>query len=82
MAKPIGRLGGPGLIPISFIEIRDMSTGRAVDNPDEIIAKASVPRVEDWKRMNNEYKASSIPLGKFESELRLTRSVQLACRAT
>ena len=24
VAKPIGRLGGPGLIPVSFIEIRDM----------------------------------------------------------
>jgi hypothetical protein len=26
IAKPITRLGGPGLIPVSFIEIRDMTT--------------------------------------------------------
>jgi bud emergence protein 1 len=28
VAKPITRLGGPGLIPVSFIEIRDMTTGK------------------------------------------------------
>ncbi|KAB8349861.1 hypothetical protein FH972_023874 [Carpinus fangiana] len=49
VAKPIQRLGGPGLIPVSFIEIRDMTTG--------------VPKVEEWKRMAAEYKDSSIPLG-------------------
>lgn len=30
VAKPIGRLGGPGLIPVSFVEVRDALTGRPV----------------------------------------------------
>lgn len=67
VAKPIGRLGGPGLIPVSFVEIRDMSTDTAVQNPHDAVKRAGVPRVEEWKKMAAEYKNSSITLGKFEA---------------
>ncbi|KAI9847052.1 MAG: bud emergence protein 1 [Thelocarpon superellum] len=67
VAKPIGRLGGPGLIPVSFIEIRDMVTGQAVPNAQEAVQRAGVPKVEEWKKMAADYKNSSIALGKFES---------------
>lgn len=66
VAKPIGRLGGPGLIPVSFVEIRDMSTDTAVQNPHDAVKRAGVPRVEEWKKMAAEYKNSSITLGKFD----------------
>ncbi|KAI1394027.1 scd2/ral3 [Hypoxylon trugodes] len=66
VAKPIGRLGGPGLIPVSFVEIRDMSTDTAVPNPQDAVKRAGVPRVEEWKKMAADYKNSSITLGKFE----------------
>lgn len=66
VAKPIQRLGGPGLIPVSFIEIRDMTTGTAVADPSEAVRRAGVPKVEEWKKMAAEYKNSSIPLGKLE----------------
>lgn len=67
VAKPIGRLGGPGLIPVSFIELRDMTTGKAVPDPHEAVQRAGVPKVEEWKKMAADYKNSSISLGKFES---------------
>lgn len=67
VAKPIGRLGGPGLIPVSFIEIRDMTTGQAVPDAQEAVTRAGVPKVEEWKKMAADYKNSSIALGKFES---------------
>lgn len=67
VAKPIGRLGGPGLIPVSFIEIRDMTTGQAVPDAYEAVQRAGVPKVEEWKKMAAEYKNSSITLGKFEA---------------
>jgi bud emergence protein 1 len=67
VAKPITRLGGPGLIPVSFIEIRDMSTGKAVPNPQDAVRQAGVPKVEEWKKMAAEYKNGSIPLGKLDS---------------
>jgi len=67
VAKPIGRLGGPGLIPVSFIEIRDMSTGKAVSDAQEAVQRAGVPKVEEWKKMAADYKNSSITLGKFET---------------
>ncbi|TGJ80140.1 hypothetical protein E0Z10_g8625 [Xylaria hypoxylon] len=66
VAKPIGRLGGPGLIPVSFVEIRDMATDTAVMNAQDAVKRAGVPRVEEWKKMAAEYKNSSITLGKFE----------------
>ncbi|KAJ5895342.1 hypothetical protein N7495_007033 [Penicillium taxi] len=66
VAKPIGRLGGPGLIPVSFIELRDMQTGQAVTDPLEAVRRAGVPKVEEWKKMTAEYKNSSITLGKIE----------------
>lgn len=67
VAKPISRLGGPGLIPVSFIEIRDMTTGRAVEDPLEAVRKANVPKVEEWKKIAAEYKNTSIPLGTVSS---------------
>lgn len=66
VAKPITRLGGPGLIPVSFVEVRDLSTGKAVSDANEAVARAGVPRVEEWKKMAAEYKNSSIPLGRIE----------------
>ena len=70
VAKPIGRLGGPGLIPVSFIEIRDMATGKAIGNLEELAAKAAVPKVEEWKKAAADYKNSSIPLGRFDFDRR------------
>lgn len=66
VAKPIGRLGGPGLIPVSFVEIRDMASNTPVPNPQDAVRRAGIPRVEEWKKMAAEYKNSSITLGKFE----------------
>jgi len=66
VAKPIGRLGGPGLIPVSFIEIHDMTSGQVVPDAQEAVTRAGVPPVEEWKKMAADYKNSSITLGKFE----------------
>ncbi|WRT63698.1 uncharacterized protein IL334_000621 [Kwoniella shivajii] len=61
VAKPIGRLGGPGLIPVAFVEIRDPATGKPVEmNPN------MVPAVEEWKKATADYKAAAIPLGRFD----------------
>lgn len=67
VAKPITRLGGPGLIPVSFIEIRDMTTGQPVPDALDAVQKAGIPRVEEWKKMAAEYKNTSIPLGTVSS---------------
>ncbi|KAG8903800.1 bud emergence protein 1 [Tulasnella sp. 403] len=63
VAKPIGRLGGPGLIPVSFVEIRDPLTNQPIPDVDALMDKGLLPRVEEWKQATAEYKASSIPLG-------------------
>lgn len=67
VAKPITRLGGPGLIPVSFIEIRDAKTGLPAEDSAAAVAAAGIPRVEEWKKMAAEYKNTSIPLGTVTS---------------
>lgn len=66
VAKPIGRLGGPGLIPVSYVQLREVGTDEVVTDVADAIRRAGVPQVEEWKRRAAEYKASSIPLGRFE----------------
>lgn len=68
VAKPIRRLGGPGLIPVSFVEVQDVTTGKplAPNQVQQLIQSSVVPKVEEWKKATAAYKGSSIPLGKFE----------------
>ncbi|BEI84698.1 hypothetical protein CcaverHIS002_0500990 [Cutaneotrichosporon cavernicola] len=61
VAKPIGRLGGPGLIPVTFVEIRDPVTGLRLDS-----FPTNIPQVEEWKKATAEYKAAAIPLGRLD----------------
>lgn len=72
VAKPITRLGGPGLIPVSFIEIRDMTTGVPVNDAQDAVTRAGVPKVEEWKKLAADYKNGSIPLGKLEQNSQQT----------
>ncbi|KAI8645180.1 hypothetical protein BD408DRAFT_362158 [Parasitella parasitica] len=65
VAKPIGRLGGPGLIPVSFVQVRDALTGELIDQNEP--NSTLLPSVDDWKKMTQSYAASSIPLGVFEN---------------
>ena len=74
VAKPIGRLGGPGLIPVSFVEVRDSATGGAIAEVDEMIDRGEIPRVEEWKKATMDYKARSIPLGKIEDDVQVVNS--------
>jgi bud emergence protein 1 len=66
LAKPITRLGGPGLIPLSFIEIRDVATGQAVPNAQRAVSAAGVPKVEEWKEMVAAYESCRVPLDRLE----------------
>lgn len=65
VAKPIGRLGGPGLIPVTFVELRDPQSGRKMteEEVNDAMDKGTLPKVETWKKATMEYKQSSIPLG-------------------
>lgn len=63
VAKPIGRLGRPGLIPVTFVEVRDPASNMAISDIDALMDHGDLPKVEDWKRAMFNYKQSSIPLG-------------------
>jgi bud emergence protein 1 len=63
VAKSIGRLGKPGLIPVSFVEVRDPATGKPIPDMGALMDNGTLPRVEDWKKQMLNYKANSIALG-------------------
>ncbi|RLV93263.1 Bud emergence protein 1 [Spathaspora sp. JA1] len=72
IAKPITRLGGPGLIPVSYVQIIDAvgknpSRSLIDSNSHEQMMKAietfKIPTVEEWKSQTAKYQASTIPLG-------------------
>ena len=66
VAKSIGRLGRPGLIPFSFVELRDPATGKRVPDVGALIDHGTFIRVEDWKKQTLSYKANSTALGVLE----------------
>ena len=47
VAKPISRLGGPGLVPINFLSV---------------VARSGLPRIEEWKKRAAKYKEEFILL--------------------
>ena len=70
VAKPIGRIGRPGLIPVSFVEIHDPSTGQPIADVEGLIDRGELPKVEDWKRAMITYKQNSIALGVIDAPVR------------
>lgn len=76
IAKPINRLGGPGLVPVSYVKIIDLlnplSNQPDVDTSDkEAVARAidsfKIPTVEQWKDQTAKYQALTIPLGSISN---------------
>lgn len=67
VAKPIGRLGKPGLIPVAFVEIHDPSTGKPITDVEGLMDRGELPKVEDWKKQMLNYKQNSIPLGVLDT---------------
>ncbi|CAX42022.1 bud emergence protein, putative [Candida dubliniensis CD36] len=72
IAKPINRLGGPGLVPVSYVKIIDLlnpnSHYTSIDTSRrsqvvEVINAFNIPTVEQWKNQTAKYQASTIPLG-------------------
>lgn len=69
IAKPIGRLGGPGLVPVGFVTIIDIATGYATGNDVKSdIESVNLPSVQEWKINIARYKASNITLGSVEQQ--------------
>jgi len=65
VAKPIGRLGGPGFIPASYVDLQEIKTCRGLS---PIQAQDLIPTVEEWKERVAKYKASSVALGVVAAE--------------
>lgn len=73
IAKPINRLGGPGLVPVSYVKIIDLinpNSNLANEETDltKIISNFKIPSVEQWKDQTARYQASTIPLGSISNQ--------------
>ncbi|GMM58704.1 phosphatidylinositol-3-phosphate-binding protein [Maudiozyma humilis] len=69
IAKPIGRLGGPGLVPVGFVSIVDIASGYSTGNEVAAdIAAVNLPSVQEWKSTVAKYKASNIALDQFGND--------------
>ncbi|KAJ8522987.1 hypothetical protein ONZ45_g490 [Pleurotus djamor] len=77
VAKSIGKVGRPGLIPVSFVEVRDPATGKPVPDINALMDRGDVPKVEDWKRAMLNYKQNHIALGSFDSPFNQNRDTLL-----
>lgn len=83
IAKPIGRLGGPGLVPVDFVSIVDITTGYATgNNVKEDIDNFDLPTVQEWKMSVSKYKASNISLGSVDSPTASISTGQSMIRAS
>lgn len=67
IAKPINRLGGPGLVPSLYVKIIDLvnpaNTPSADTSMVDVINTLRIPTVEQWKDQTARYQALTIPLG-------------------
>ncbi|KAL3959773.1 hypothetical protein ACCO45_004890 [Purpureocillium lilacinum] len=64
VAKPISRLGGPGLVPINFLSVVARS-GKICETVEEALRefrKVGLPRIEEWKKRAAKYKEEFILL--------------------
>ncbi|KAJ1679823.1 bud emergence protein 1 [Spiromyces aspiralis] len=52
LVKPMVRVAGPGLVPVSFVELRDHITGKPVPDLGELYNRYGItlPTVSEWKR--------------------------------
>ncbi|CAK9441024.1 uncharacterized protein LODBEIA_P48930 [Lodderomyces beijingensis] len=75
IAKPINRLGGPGLVPVSYVRIIDLMNPAKYASTDtydreqvvKIITEFKIPTVEQWKDQTKKYEASTIQIGSNSS---------------
>ncbi|QEL62775.1 hypothetical protein CJJ09_004956 [Candidozyma auris] len=69
IAKPINRLGGPGLVPASYVSIVDKYNpsapveAAAGNDMEAVITRFKIPTVEEWKESTAIYQASTRPTG-------------------
>lgn len=70
IAKPINRLGGPGLVPALYVRIRDLlnpANSAPSEDTVKVVETFHIPTVEQWKLQTARYQASTIPLGSISS---------------
>ncbi|WFD31866.1 bud emergence protein 1 [Malassezia sp. CBS 17886] len=66
VAKHVGRLGAPGLIPIAFVAFYDASSGAPLLLSQEDSVLEQLPTLAEWEANNVRYRQNAIPLGRID----------------
>ncbi|KAF8549953.1 kinase-like protein, partial [Imleria badia] len=61
--EEVVQLDRPGLIPASFVELRDPGSNLPIDDVEALMDRGDLPKVKDWKKATNSYQQNSISLG-------------------
>ena len=71
IAKPINRLGGPGLVPVLYVKIVNLLDPflpvEVHEESRKLIDHFAIPTVDQWKNQTAKYQASTIALGSVSS---------------
>ncbi|ORZ37915.1 hypothetical protein BCR44DRAFT_1429239, partial [Catenaria anguillulae PL171] len=62
VAKFIGKLGDPGLIPVSYVEIRDPVSNRPIRDFNSILAEGRLLPLKQWKARQQAMAEQAVPL--------------------
>jgi hypothetical protein len=72
VAKPIGSLGGNGLVPITYVSVISRS-GKIYDSKNVVLRElreVGIPNVEEWKESTRRYVEGAISPGLHSARLR------------
>ncbi|GMG26738.1 unnamed protein product [Ambrosiozyma monospora] len=64
IGKCLDKIGEPGLIPVSYVQLFDIATKVPYKEPAAtVIERERLPTVDDWKALKNKHKASARAVG-------------------
>ncbi|GME84644.1 unnamed protein product [Ambrosiozyma monospora] len=64
IGKCLDKIGEPGLIPVSYVQLFDIATKVPYKEPAAVvIEREKLPTVDDWKALKNKHKASARAVG-------------------
>lgn len=67
VAKHVGQISSPGLVPVTFMAFRNQFTGQPVEDQSYESILAQIPTVAEWEEQNKHLADQAIPLGTIDT---------------
>lgn len=66
VAKHVGQISSPGLVPVTFMAFRNQFTGQPLEEESYESILAQIPSVAEWEEQNKHLADQAIPLGTID----------------